>query len=249
MTTEPTARAAGAPGSAPARYQRVYVWQLPVRIFHWVNAACIAVLCATGWLIGAPMRLYYSGEAYPQFWFGATRFVHFAAAFLFTINLALRLYWGFVGNIHSRWTRFLPLRAWQRREIVEVLRADVLQAKLHGPISLGHNALASVIYLGFFAGCLAQVVTGFALYGSMSLALLPRLFAWVVPLLGSEFAVRFLHHLLLWFFVPFTVVHVYLSFYHDYIEGRGTVSSIIGGWKFERREGDGPAPAPPPGHG
>ncbi|OYV36892.1 MAG: hypothetical protein B7Z80_14310, partial [Rhodospirillales bacterium 20-64-7] len=22
-------------------------------------------------------------------------------------------------------------------------------------------------------------------------------------------------------------------FYHDYIEGRGTVSSIIGGWKFE----------------
>jgi len=27
---------------------------------------------------------------------------------------------------------------------------------------------------------------------------------------------------------------VYLAFYHDYIEGRGTVSSIIGGWKFDR---------------
>jgi Ni/Fe-hydrogenase 1 B-type cytochrome subunit len=29
---------------------------------------------------------------------------------------------------------------------------------------------------------------------------------------------------------------VYLAFYHDYIEGRGTVSSIIGGWKFDRVE-------------
>jgi Ni/Fe-hydrogenase 1 B-type cytochrome subunit len=31
---------------------------------------------------------------------------------------------------------------------------------------------------------------------------------------------------------------VYLAFYHDYIEGRGTVSSIIGGWKFEREKSD-----------
>jgi len=29
--------------------------------------------------------------------------------------------------------------------------------------------------------------------------------------------------------------HVYLAFYHDYIEGRGTVSSIIGGWKSSGR--------------
>jgi Ni/Fe-hydrogenase 1 B-type cytochrome subunit len=34
--------------------------------------------------------------------------------------------------------------------------------------------------------------------------------------------------------VVFVIVHIYLSFYHDYIEGRGTVSSIIGGWKFDR---------------
>jgi Ni/Fe-hydrogenase 1 B-type cytochrome subunit len=40
--------------------------------------------------------------------------------------------------------------------------------------------------------------------------------------------------LFLWFFVTFIIVHIYLSFYHDYIEGRGTVSSIIGGWKFDR---------------
>jgi Ni/Fe-hydrogenase 1 B-type cytochrome subunit len=24
--------------------------------------------------------------------------------------------------------------------------------------------------------------------------------------------------------------------YHDYVEGRGTVSSMVGGWKFERAD-------------
>lgn len=31
---------------------------------------------------------------------------------------------------------------------------------------------------------------------------------------------------------PFAIVHIYLVFYHDYIEQRGETSSIIGGWKF-----------------
>ena len=38
----------------------------------------------------------------------------------------------------------------------------------------------------------------------------------------------------LWFYVVFTLIHVYLVFYHDYVEGRGTTSSMVGGWKFER---------------
>jgi len=28
---------------------------------------------------------------------------------------------------------------------------------------------------------------------------------------------------------------VYLVFYHDYVEGRGTMSSMVGGWKFEKK--------------
>lgn len=224
--------------SAPAGYQRVYVWELPVRIFHWINALCIVLLCLTGYLIGAPTRMFYAAEAYQQYWFGTVRFLHFVAAFTFTFNLLFRFYWGFVGNEYCRWTRFLPLQRWQRKEIVEVLKADVLQTKLHGPISTGHNSLAATIYVGLFVACAVQIVTGFALYSSMSLGLLPRAFTHVVAMFGSEFPIRFLHHLLMWFFLLFIIVHVYLSFYHDYIEGRGTVSSIIGGWKFEKRKND-----------
>ena len=56
--------------------------------------------------------------------------------------------------------------------------------------------------------------------------------------MGGEFGVRFWHHLFLWFFVTFIIIHIYLAFYHDYIEGRGTVSSIIGGWKFDREKSE-----------
>ena len=37
----------------------------------------------------------------------------------------------------------------------------------------------------------------------------------------------------MWFFICFAIVHVYLVFYHDYIERNGTTSSMIGGWKFQ----------------
>ena len=85
---------------------------------------------------------------------------------------------------------------------------------------------------------MAQTVTGFALYSSMSNSWLPQMFNWVVPILGGDEGVRYWHHLFLWFFVSFIIIHVYLAFYHDYIEGRGTISSIVGGWKFEREKSE-----------
>ena len=126
----------------------------------------------------------------------------------------------------------------QLGEIVDVIQADVFETKMHGPISAGHNALAGLIYFFTFLAFVFQTITGFALYSSMSNSWLPRMFTWIVPLMGGEFGVRFWHHTFLWFFVTFIIIHIYLAFYHDYIEGRGTVSSIIGGWKFEREKNE-----------
>ncbi len=117
-----------------------------------------------------------------------------------------------------------------------MIKADVLETKMHGPISTGHNSLAGLIYFFTFLAFVFQTITGFALYSSMSNSWLPQMFNWIVPLMGGEFGVRFWHHLFLWFFVTFIIVHVYLAFYHDYIEGRGTISSIVGGWKFDAEE-------------
>jgi Ni/Fe-hydrogenase 1 B-type cytochrome subunit len=218
----------------PVEFRRIYVWELPVRIYHWINAVALVALCVTGYLIGAPIRLFYAAEAYQQYWFGAVRFVHFLCAFVYVFITLARVYWAFAGNRYARWNVFLPLKRWQRQEIVDVVLTDVLEVKKHGPISVGHNALAAFTYFFTFLAFIAQTVTGFALYSSMSTSRLAGIFNWIVPLMGGEFAVRWWHHLFLWFFVSFIIVHVYLAFYHDYIEGRGGITSIVGGWKFDK---------------
>lgn len=222
--------------SASPMFRRLYVWEFPVRFYHWVNAVCVFALMGTGYLIGNPFRIAYADEAYQQYWFGTVRMIHFIAAFIFFFNFLVRIYWGFVGNRYARWRNFIPHTAAQFREIGETLKIDILQVKTRGDLAVGHNALAGFIYFLTFLVFLFQACTGFALYSSMSSSLFPRMFYWVVPLMGGDIAVRQWHHLFLWFFVVFTLVHVYLVFYHDYVEGRGTTSSMLGGWKFERED-------------
>ncbi len=43
--------------------QRVYVWELPVRFYHWINAAAVVVLAITGYLIGRPLAIQSATEA------------------------------------------------------------------------------------------------------------------------------------------------------------------------------------------
>jgi Ni/Fe-hydrogenase 1 B-type cytochrome subunit len=217
-------------------YRRVYVWEFPVRLYHWVNAICVTLLIVTGFLIGRPLAIAYSNEAFQQYWFGTVRFIHFATAYVFFFNFLVRIYWGFVGNEYSRWHHFLPFTKYQLWEMREVLRVDITQARVRGFITIGHNALAGLIYFLSFLVFLFQSFTGFALYSSMSSSWLPDKFAWIVPLMGGDLAVRQWHHAFMWFFVVFIIIHVYLVFYHDYVEGRGTTSSMVGGYKFERED-------------
>jgi len=217
-------------------FERIYVWEWPVRMYHWINAICAFALIVTGYIIGNPTTISYSDEAYQQYWFGTVRFVHFVTAFVFFFNFLVRIYWGFVGNQFSRWTNFIPHKKEQMKEVVETLKVDILQTDHTGEISIGHNALAGFIYFLSFLVFIFQAVTGFALYSSMSTAMLPKWFAWVVPLMGGDFAVRQWHHLCMWFFIIFSLIHIYLVFYHDYVEGRATTSSMVGGWKFERTD-------------
>ncbi len=220
----------------PVTIRRVYVWELPVRVYHWLNALCVVALVVTGFMIGRPVSLPRTGEASFSYFFGWVRFVHFVAAFVFFFNFVARIYWGFVGNRYARWDNFLPLTPKlakrQVTEALQVVKVDVLQSNGRPLESIGHNALAGWTYFLSFLAFLFQSVTGFGMYAAMSKAWLPHLVAWIVPLMGGDFAVRQWHHAMMWFFVIFAITHVYLVFYHDYVEGRGILSSMAGGWKF-----------------
>ena len=66
---------------------------------------------------------------------------------------------------------------------------------------------------------LFQAFTGFGLYAAMSKVVAPELFKWIVPMMGGDFVVRQWHHMSMWFFIIFSMIHVYLVFYHDSSKG------------------------------
>ena len=121
--TSPTTpmQSARTPFAEPPRFERIYVWELPVRLFHWLNAACVSVLFATGLYIAYPV-FSPSGEAWEHFAMGYVRKVHFATASVFAVNLLGRILWTFLGNVHARsglpyfwrvdWWRSLVRQAW-----------------------------------------------------------------------------------------------------------------------------------------
>jgi Ni/Fe-hydrogenase 1 B-type cytochrome subunit len=92
--------------------------------------------------------------------------------------------------------------------------------------------MAGFTYFLTFLLFLFQATTGFGLYAGLSESRFPDLFAWIVPLMGGDFAVSQWHHLMMWFSIIFAMIHLYLVFYHDYVESRGTTSSMVGDWKF-----------------
>jgi Ni/Fe-hydrogenase 1 B-type cytochrome subunit len=215
---------------------RVYVWEIPVRFYHWLNALCLVVLCVTGYLIGAPLAIQRASEASYSYWFGEVRFVHFVFAYIFFFNFLFRIYWGFAGNRYAGWKNFILYRKNQWKEIKSVIEVDVLQVDNEPIETIGHNAVAGVTYFITFLAFLFQCLTGFGLYAAMSKSWFVKLFAWIVPLMGGDFAVRQWHHAFMWFFILFALVHVYIVFYHDYVEGRGEISSMCGGWKFIEKD-------------
>ena len=77
--------------SEPTVLHRVYVWELPVRFYHWINALSVALLCVTGFMIGRPVIHPAIGEASFNYSFGWVRFVHFVTAFVFFFNFLFRI--------------------------------------------------------------------------------------------------------------------------------------------------------------
>ncbi|MFZ4376493.1 MAG: Ni/Fe-hydrogenase, b-type cytochrome subunit [Saprospiraceae bacterium] len=222
------------------KLRRIYVWELPVRIYHWINVLVLLILVVTGFYIANPLAIMTQKDVSQLYTMGWFRYLHFAAAYLFFFNFMARIYWGFVGNKYASWRQFIPISKQFVSEMWTVIKMDILllkgSLKDRQHLSVGHNALAGMTYFLTFIMFLVQCLTGFGLYASMSDWWFPNLFSWVPAMLGGDILTRQIHHWVMWFFILFAFIHVYLVFYHDYVEGRGEISSMGGGWKFIEEE-------------
>jgi Ni/Fe-hydrogenase 1 B-type cytochrome subunit len=219
------------PATVPRQEPRVrlYVWQIPVRISHWVTAGCIVILSLTGGYIADPFLIAPGGSVMTT-----VRVIHMVTAITLVVSGLLRTFWLLAGNRFSRWSAFFPT---SRLQFTEMFRQAAFYAFIRKEIPkvLGHNQLAAAAYLVLWFLLLVETVTGFALDGLLGTEPGATAFWWVRELLGPQ-TVRLIHHLSMWAILAISLFHVYSSVLVDQLERNGLLASIFSGYKFVTRE-------------
>lgn len=233
-------KAADAHGEQAIDRKSVYVYEAPVRIWHWVNALAILTLALTGYFIGSPLPAQ-PGEASANFLMGYIRFTHFAAGQVLTIFLILRVYWAIVGNKHARQIFYVPF--WSGRFWSEWLH----EVKWYTFIArqpkkyVGHNPLAQfTMFFMVTVPLFFMVITGFALYseGTGRDSWEFALFGWVFSIFPNSQDVHTLHHLGMWVILTFVMVHIYVAVREDIMSRQSIISSMISGERLFKDEED-----------
>lgn len=216
-----------------------YVWQLPVRVYHWINGLCVTFLFITGLYIASPVLSPAIGEAvwyHKMAWF---RYVHFGSAFIFLANFIFRLYWALFGDDkYGRFAGFKPWSpVWWGQPFKEQLKS-YLFIKKEEPNYCGHNPVAALTHFLFiFCGSVFMILTGLAMYGENNPGgFTDTLFGWVVLIFGSSQSMHTIHHVVAWVFPVYLVLHLYAVIRHDIVDRSSITSSIITGYKHKVEE-------------
>ena len=219
----------------------VYVYEAPVRFWHWATVLCMIVLAGTGYLIGSPLPAI-GGEATFSYFFANIRLIHFIAAMLFAVLFLVRVVWVIVGNRHARALFIPPVWSgeWWSGLFSQLAYYLFLRKEPHHWV--GHNPLAQLAMFAMFVlGAITIILTGFSLYaeqygwGSTWM----NAFGWVNVLLGGSQMVRTIHHLTMWYLLLFTLIHVYMVFREDIMSGETVISTMVNGIRMFKREARG----------
>ena len=219
----------------------VYVYEAPMRLWHWVNALSITILAITGYFIAEPLPTL-PGEASDHFLMGYIRFAHFAAAYIFVIGFVFRIYWAIVGNEHAKQIFLPPFfnRDWWGGVWHEVKWYSFLVREPRK--YTGHNPLATlVMHIMLLWGTIFMIITGLALYGEGAQAghwTHTYFTTWVIPLFGQSQDVHTWHHLGMWYIACFVIIHVYVAIREDIMSRQSLISTMISGWRMFKDDRD-----------
>ena len=214
---------------------RVYVWEAPVRITHWLIALAIAVLSVTGFYIGYPF-VTVSGRAGQHFVMGWMKVIHAWAAYVFIGAVLVRVVWMFTGNKYARWDKFIPVHTSRRRGFGPTVWFYLFMRR-KPPGFVGHNPVAGATYTLVFGLYFLAIATGLVLRGASADVDSPlRWLASWAPLFGGLQLARWIHHVVMWLLLGFAVHHVYSGVLMSTIEANATMESIFSGYKFVPRE-------------
>lgn len=115
--------------------EKIRVWDLPVRLFHWTLVILIAVSYFSGRAAGDWMKL------------------HFWSGYAILTLVLFRIAWGFVGSTTARFSNFVRGPAAAFAHLRELLSS-------HPPRDAGHNPMGGAMVVVLLLAVLAQASTG-----------------------------------------------------------------------------------------
>jgi Ni/Fe-hydrogenase 1 B-type cytochrome subunit len=208
----------------------VKVYGPGLRLWHWLNALSVIILCLTGYFIGMPPPSM-MGDTSTLYVMGWIRFFHLAAGYVFALLCVMRFWLIFVeGNI----THHLFLPAIWKKSWMEGLRRQLLWNVLRGkpPRYIGLNPLGNLFMLLMFVlpGALC-VVTGLAMYAEVTGhdSWQYALFGWVTLMFGNTLDLHILHRLAMWIIVWFALIHIYIAVREDILSRQTVISTMLSG--------------------
>jgi Ni/Fe-hydrogenase 1 B-type cytochrome subunit len=207
---------------------KVYAWEFPVRLTHWLNVLSVLTLAVTGFYIGKPFIHAISSKQYIMGWI---RFIHFTAAYVYLMSFLIRVYWSFVGNKYASWRILFPFTKEEIGYIWNELRFYLFIRK-EPPHTIGHTALSGVTYLVLILIVMYQIVSGFAMYSVNHTGMLwTVLGGWLIGVISLP-TIRLFHHFFMYIILAFAILHIYISWFSDISGKAGMMGSIFNGHKF-----------------
>tara|TARA_R110002073_G_scaffold36263_4_gene105590 strand:- start:526 stop:1329 length:804 start_codon:yes stop_codon:yes gene_type:complete len=134
------------------------VWDVPTRCFHWINVICVFALAGFGLVIlnAGALDISNAGKV-------LLKTLHVWVGYVFAVNIAVRLVWGFFGNHYARWRQMLP----GGKGYLGRLRSyGAAFAAGHPQSYLGHNPLGRIAVTGLLLVMIVQASTGLLLAGT-----------------------------------------------------------------------------------
>lgn len=208
---------------------RVYAWEFPVRLTHWLNMLSILTLAVTGFYIGAPFMHAYAASQYIM---GTIRAVHFISGYVLLFSMIVRVYWAFAGNRYASWRVWFPYSGRRLKDLIETIKFYSFMSR-KPPYAVGHTALAGASYLFVFLIFGYMIVSGFAMYGLSrpQSAVMTLLGGWLLGIMDLQ-SIRLWHHMGMYAILVFVGIHLYIAWWLDTVERNGVMGSIFGGYKF-----------------
>lgn len=135
-----------------------HVWDCSVRIFHWVNVLSVIGLIFLGLMLLNNKSFGVSADGKILL-----KTLHAYFGYIFAINLAWRVVWGFVGNKYSRWKSIFPFGKGYIKEFKSYAKG---MKDNKSPSYAGHNPIARLMVSILFALLFTQAATGLVLAGT-----------------------------------------------------------------------------------